>query len=137
MNTVNTQFAIFNGSTITGLTNATSAKGAAFIYVSRILRLEYDMQPNELGKYVTKANLQAAYEDWADTMIENMQNDGYEAGEHVICLDGMLDNWSNRSWIVELDANGSYTTIGNQLQYQLIVDLFTKYGIEEKAYTIA
>jgi hypothetical protein len=130
-----TQFAIFNGNKLTRLTNATNAAGAVYIYVSRILRLEYDMLPNEFGKTVTKENMQSAYNDWADTMLENMQNDGYEQGEYIINMDDMISNWSNRSWVVEWNGK-QYVSIGNDIQYSLIENLFNKLEVKELTVTI-
>jgi len=132
-----TQYGIFNGQNLLKLTNATSQAGAVGIYVKRIMRLEYEMKENENGKIVNPENLQACYEDWADTAIENMQNDGYEAGTYIIAMEDMIDNWSNRSWVVELTEGAeAWSGIGNENQYKLIVALFKKHGVVEKEYSI-
>jgi hypothetical protein len=132
-----TQWAIADGVNLFVLNNATSLEGAINIYVKRILRDEYDIKPDAEGKLLTKANLQAAYEDWADTMIENMENDGYEPGKYVIDMDGMIDNWSNRYWVAELYLGATtWEAINNQFQYELIRDIFIRKGIEEKEYEI-
>lgn len=132
-----TQFGITDGATLTALVNATSIEGAVNIYLKRILRDEYGITPDVDGKLLTAVNLQLAYDDWADTMEENMRNDGYAAGEHVIDLDSMVDNWSNRYWLVEYDvATDSYVGIRNQLQYDLIEAVFTRKGIKKKSFVI-
>lgn len=130
------QYGIFNGIDLTVLTNATHIEGAINIYLKRIL-LEDGYKKDSEGKILTKENLQDSYNDWADTMIENMENDGYEAGTYIINMEDMIDNWSNRAWVVTRpNSRSNWEGINNTEQYKLIKAVFERKGIEEKEYII-
>jgi hypothetical protein len=131
-------FAITDGQTLFPLAKATNPKEAVGIMIKIIMRDEYEIKPNAEGKIVTKENLQSCYEDWAETAIENMQNDGYAPGNYTVSLEEMTDNWSNRYWIVAKEDHETVWSqaVDNSDMYKLINDRISPL-VTEKSYTIA
>lgn len=125
-----TIYGITDGATISVLVNATSLQGAANIYIKRILK-EYF--PDEPEKHkLNAANLQLAYESWAENSLDMLRDDGY-TGEQTIPLDGMVDNWSNRFWIVTKQGvrSRSWDSINNSDQYDLLLATIRQRDIRE------
>lgn len=128
-----THYSITDGQKIVILSKVTTLTGAVAQYVASILRDEYNYSKNEENKYCTKENLQAAYDEWVEMSLENMQNDGYESGKYIVCLEEMTDNWSNREWICTKNpGDKEWTSINNSEQYKLINDYVASKGVIER-----